>query len=279
MMADLYTFTLAGGGQFLYSAAATAITDSTTGRVFQLGPKFDRTQTKTVIGVQVDELDINIYPDTTDLLGATTFLAAAWQGQFDGASVQLERAFMPAWGNTTPGTIVLFAGRVSSLDCSRTGIDMKCRSYLELLDIQMPRGLWQAPCRWVFGQAGCGYDRVGGHNASGTATGAGAATITAAAGSTQSAILGAPTPSPPTLYNQGSIVGLSGANQGYTRTIAAVIGGTINLKLPLLSCVVAGDAFQLLPGCDHTLPTCTSVYQNQARFGGFPYIPTPETAV
>jgi uncharacterized phage protein (TIGR02218 family) len=279
IMADLYTFTLVGGGVFLYSAAATAVTDSTTGRMFQLGPRFERSRVKTVVGVQVDELDINVYPDTTDLLGTTPFLAAAWQGQFDGALVQLERAFMPAWGNTTPGTIVLFAGKVSDLDCSRTGIDMKCRSHLELLNIQMPRRLWQGSCGWVFGAPGCNYDRVGGHNALGTATGAGAATLTAITGSTSDMIIGAPTPSPPTLWNQGSIVGLSGANQGFTRTISGVTGDTVNLKLPFLSPVAAGDQFQLLPGCDHTLPTCANVFQNQARFGGFPYIPTPETAV
>jgi hypothetical protein len=34
-----------------------------------------------------------------------------------------------------------------------------------------------------------------------------------------------------------------------------------------------------LPGCDRTLATCTNVFNNAANFGGFPFIPTPETAV
>jgi hypothetical protein len=34
-----------------------------------------------------------------------------------------------------------------------------------------------------------------------------------------------------------------------------------------------------MPGCDRTIATCTSVFNNAAHFGGFPYIPTPETAV
>ena len=49
LMADLYTFTLVGGGVFLYSGAATAVTDSTTGRVFALGPRFERSRLKTQI--------------------------------------------------------------------------------------------------------------------------------------------------------------------------------------------------------------------------------------
>jgi hypothetical protein len=51
------------------------------------------------------------------------------------------------------------------------------------------------------------------------------------------------------------------------------------MKLAFLAPVVAGDQFQLLPGCDRTLATCTSVFNNAVHFGGFPYIPTPETAV
>ena len=70
MMADLYTFTLAGGGLFRYATAAAAITDSATGRVFQLGPRFDRTRVKTLIGVEVDELQINIYPDASIITSA-----------------------------------------------------------------------------------------------------------------------------------------------------------------------------------------------------------------
>src|ERR1700738_4852068 len=37
--------------------------------------------------------------------------------------------------------------------------------------------------------------------------------------------------------------------------------------------------FQLLPGCDRTLSTCTNLFNNVILYGGFPYIPTPETAV
>ena len=145
MMTDLYTFTLAGGATVLrYSAAPTAIVAN--GYLFAAGPKFERSKTKVVIGTQVDELDIKIYPETTDLVGATPFLEAAWQGQFDGALLQLERAFMGGSGNgygdTSAGTVILFSGRISDIDCSRTGIEMKCRSHLELLNIQMPRRLW-----------------------------------------------------------------------------------------------------------------------------------------
>ncbi len=268
IMADLYTFTLQGGGQLLYSAAATAITDTTTGRVFALGPKFERSKVSTAVGIQNDELDVQVYPETTDLIGATPWLQAAWQGQLDGALLQLERAFMPSYGVTTPGTVVLFAGKVSDLDCSRTGIEMKCRSHLELLNIQMPRRLWQPSCSHVFGDAMCQFDRS-----------SIAVAFDALAGSTQTIINSTLAPTPPTLFTQGTVTGLTGANAGQSRTVSALTGGAIAVKLAFLSPVATGDQFEILPGCDHTLSTCTNTFANQIHFGGMPFIPTPENAV
>jgi hypothetical protein len=123
IMADLYTLTLVGGLILRYSPAPTALTAN--GYSFALGPKFERSKTKVVIGTQVDELDVKVYPETTDVIGAVPFLEAAWQGQLDGALLQLERAFMPTYGDTSPGTVILFAGRISDIDCSRT---FRCRA-------------------------------------------------------------------------------------------------------------------------------------------------------
>src|SRR5271167_4954899 len=209
VMADLYTFTLVGGSVLRYSAASTPIVAN--GFTFGLGPKFERSKTKTVVGTQVDELDVKIYTETTDLIGETPWLQAAWQGQLDGALLQLERAFMPSYGDTSPGTVVLFAGRISDIDCSRTGVDMKCRSHLELLNIQMPRRLWQSSCTHVFGDAMCQFNR---------------ATLQASFaclyGSTETQILSTVNPTPAGLYVQGTIFGLTGANSGASRTVAGM---------------------------------------------------------
>jgi uncharacterized phage protein (TIGR02218 family) len=269
IMADLYTFTLAGtlaGGSVLrYSAAPTAV--SANGHTYALGPKFERSKTKVVVGTQVDELDVRVYPEPTDLIGALPFLEAAWQGQLDGALLQLDRAFMPAYGDTTPGTVVLFAGRISDIDCSRTGIDIRCRSHLELLNIQMPRRLWQASCTHIFGGPMCQFDRA-----------SLGLTFSAATGSTQTVITNAPSSATP--FALGTITGVTGANTGYSRTIAAFVSGaTVTVKLAFLFPVAAGDQFELLPGCDRTTATCANIFNNAVNFGGFPHIPTPETAV
>ena len=266
IMADLYSFTLVGGSVLRYSAAPTPLTAN--GLTFALGPKFERSKIKVVIGVQVDELEVKVYPESTDLIGDLPFLQAAWQGQLDGALLQLERAFMPAYGDTSPGTVVLFAGRISDVDCSRTGIDMKCRSHLELLNIQMPRRLWQSSCTHTFGDAMCQFDRSTMQ-----------ATFSAGPGSSEAQIATSVSPTPSNLYIQGTIIGVTGANAGSSRTVANIAGGRVYVKLAFLSPILVGDQFQLLPGCDRTLSTCTNVFNNAIHFGGFPFIPTPETAV
>lgn len=266
--ADLYTFTLLGGTQYLYSAGTTAITDQTTSRVFPLGPKFERSRTKTMIGVQVDELSIWVYPEPTDMLGSIPWYQAAWTGQFDGATCQVERAFMsPTYGDTAAGTVVLFAGRISDINCSRTALDMKCRSHLELLNIQMPRRLWQPTCSHVFGDAMCQFNRS-----------SLAITFSCGSGTTQTQIVGVPNTTTP--FTQGTIVGVTGANAGETRTITNFVGGQYaQVKLAFLAQPALGDEFQLLPGCDRNLSTCTNTFANQIHFGGMPYIPLAENAV
>ena len=266
VMADLYTITLVGGMVLRYSAAATAL--SANGHTFALGPKFERSKTKVVIGTQVDELDVKIYPEPTDLIGGVPFLQAAWQGQLDGALLQLERAFMPTYGDTSPGTVVLFAGRISDIDCSRTGIDLKCRSHLELLNIQMPRRLWQSSCTHNFGDAMCQFNRSTMQ-----------VTFAAEPGSTQSQVATSVVPNPANLYVQGTLIGVTGANTGASRTVANMSAGWVYVKLAFLFPILVDDQFQLLPGCDRTLATCQNVFNNAIHFGGFPYIPTPETAV
>lgn len=265
-MTDLYTFTLVGGGVYRYSGGTTAITD-TNGNLFALGPKFERSKTHVVIGVQVDELDVKIYPEPSDILGSTPFLRAAWTGQFDGAVLQVERAFMsPSYGAVV-GTVVMFAGRISDIDCSRTGIDMKCRSHLELLNIQMPRRLWQPTCNHVFGDAMCQFDRA-----------SLAVNFSAGSGTTQTKIVGVPNTSRP--FTQGTIVGMTGINASETRTVANFVAGQYaQVKLAFLATPDIGDEFQLLPGCDRSLGTCTNTFSNQIHFGGMPFIPAPENAV
>lgn len=297
VVADLYTFALASGEVLRYSGWTTALSipgtafpsgslnyTSTTYTDFAFGPRFGRSQVTTKLGVAPTELDVEILAGADDLVGTIPFAEAVRHGLFDGATVELDRFFTPpstAAGaiDMSLGAIIWFYGRVGEADAGRSTIAIKVKSLMNLLAIQqMPRRLYGAACSHVFGDAMCGYDRTNGRNALGAATGIGAVTVTALAGSSQAQIVTGFTPSPATAYDEGTIAATAGANNGASRTIAQLAGGTVRLLQSFLSPVSAGDLFQLLPGCDHTVATCNTTLNNLLRFGGFPYIPPPETA-
>jgi hypothetical protein len=294
---DLWTFQLAGGEQFRFSGASFALTvpgtcwaansgslnySPTATWTFALGPVFQRGQVKCKIGVEPQPLDVTIGATISDLIGTLTWQQAIYGRLFDGCTVELDRFFPGPGGptDTSIGCLVWFYGYMGRIAWGRTGIHMTVNSPLgALANTQMPRRIYGANCTHVFGAPMCGYNRTAGTNALGTATGIGAQTVIAQAGSTQIAIATGFTPNPSTAYDEGTIIGTSGANSGFTRTIQYLAGGTANLTAPFLYPVAAGDGFTMLPGCDHTLATCNGTFQNIGRFGGMPYIPVPESVI
>jgi uncharacterized phage protein (TIGR02218 family) len=288
VIVDLYTVMLQSGEVLRYSGWTTPLTipgtafpagslnyNPTGYTSFALGPRFGRSMVTTKIGVEPAELDISILAGTSDMIGVFSFAEAVRVGQFDGATIELDRFFAPpqpdgsgALANTL-GAIVWFYGRVAEADAGRSRIDIKVKSLLNLLAVQqMPRRLYQAACTHVFGDAMCTFNRA-----------SLAVTATAQSGSTQGSIITTLAPSPATLYDQGTIIGVSGANTGLTRTISQVVSGTVDVLQAWLYAVAPGDNFELLPGCDHTVATCQNTFNNLLHFGGFPYIPPPELAV
>jgi hypothetical protein len=288
IVTDLYTFALATGEVLRYSGWTSALQIRGTlfpaGSLnynaldytdFALGPRFGRSKLATRIGVAPTELDIEIFAGESDTIGTLSFTDAVRLGLFDGAAIELDRLFAPPAPDASGGldtsldALVWFYGRVAECDAGRSSIHIKVKSLMNLLATQqMPRRLYQAACTHVFGDAMCGFDR----NTL-------AQTAAALAGSTQSEIRTALSPSPATLFDQGTMTGISGANTGLTRTIRQMIGGVAYPFKAWLYPVMAGDTFRFLPGCDHTVAACQSTFNNLARYGGFPYIPPPETAV
>jgi uncharacterized phage protein (TIGR02218 family) len=219
----------------------------------------------------IDDLNGAAYPDT---IGSTPWLAAAAAGALDGATVTVDRSYFavplpaPQAAPLTPvGVLRIFAGRVAEVDLGRTGAAVSINSHLELLNVQMPRNLFQAPCRHRLFDAGCTLSPA-----------AFAATTTCAAGSTRYTLVSSlAAPAGSGTYTLGRVVFTSGLNAGFGRSVRSWDGLNWTLIAPLPFTVVAGDAFTAYPGCDKQKATCTA-FGNALNFGGEPYIPAPETA-
>jgi uncharacterized phage protein (TIGR02218 family) len=284
---DLYTFLLAGttlrySGTTLPLVIPGTAWDSNSGSLnyatgtswtFALGPRFGRSKVNTKIGIEATSVDIKVMAGPDDLIGTFTWQQAVYNGLFDGATVELDRFLAGPGGptDTSLGAIVWFYGLVADADFGRTSVKLKIQSPLGLMNHQqMPRRIYSSSCTHVFGDAMCQFDRS-----------SMAAAVAALSGSGQTVIHTGLSPSPSTLYDQGTISATSGANGGSLRTIDSLdSSGTAFVRgLGFLHPVAAGDTFTLLPGCDHSIPTCNGTFNNLLHYGGMPYIPPPETAV
>jgi uncharacterized phage protein (TIGR02218 family) len=168
------------------------------------------------------------------------------------------------------GTRTIFAGVVAEVDTTNTTVVLNVNDYRSLMQYQMPRHLYQAPCRHTLFDLGCQLN-AGSFAVQGAAAGGSSAAQIIAV-----APLGAPGSGTFTL---GQLQMTSGLNAGYRTMVKAWDGGTVfGLMIPFPFPVTAGDTFVVYPGCDKQFSTCGR-FNNQANFGGFKDIPAPETAV
>lgn len=74
-------------------------------------------------------------------------------------------------------------------------------------------------------------------------------------------------------YYSGGYVEWDYQSRVEKKMILRQIGSTLTLGgLPLG--LVGGATVKVFPGCDHTLATCSTKYNNKLNYGGFPWIPT-----
>lgn len=225
----------------------------------------ERSRTRIVIGVEVDTLDLKIHALPTHTLQGATLLQALRNGAFDGASVKLERCFMPTWGDTSLGTVILFSGRVADMEVGRFSASIRVNSDLELLNIQMPRNLYQPGCLNTLFDGACTLSKAS-FGVAGTITGA---STTTSLVSGVSNVAG--------WFDLGTVTFTSGVNAGVSKSVKQYTPGNFTLMSPLVTAPSIGDTFIAYAGCDKQQSTCTNKFSNVVNFRGFPYVPAPES--
>ena len=296
VQADLYTFTLFGGGTSLITTLDADVAYG--GNTWtSTGPYTDTPSNKATghwkIGLDVDSWIVEISPRSVnpitgaaypDKIGNQPWLAAARAGALDGATVQIDRAYWASWPvpwasplvpgyPSTPATDYIlsnvFLGRVSQVDCTRVSAIITINSHLELLTTLMPRNLYQASCAHQLFDAGCTLTAAS-FAVNGIVTGIGATA------NLLSATIAAPSGS--ATYALGRMVMTSGANAGFSRGVRTWDGTVFTLISPFPFTMQSGDAFTAYPGCDKSQVTCNK-FSNIANYAGENFIPVPETAL
>lgn len=153
---DLYTFTLLDGTIYRYTTGQMDITYNT--HLYgSTGLLIKRNGIKLSRGVQVDALELEIYP-TTATIGGIAWLAAVRNGAFDGASLTVTRLFCSDWA-TPVGSITLFSGQIGEIEIGRSMAKLNVVSLLEKFNIQWPYNVYTPACGWELYGDGCGLSR------------------------------------------------------------------------------------------------------------------------
>lgn len=290
---DLISVTLQNSSEVLrYTTANFNITDGVNtwySNGVRISKEGTTAQAHWKTGLDVDTWQITFVPRSTDpvtgdafpdKIGDVPWLEAVDGGALDYADIEISRAYfaavptypLPA-GGAAPlvgAPLVIFAGLVAEVDTTHMIATVTLRDYRTLLSTQSPPHVFQAACRHTLFDVGCTLNA-----ADFVQTG------TVAAGSTKQAIIGdmltAPTGSG--TYTLGRIVFTSGKNDTFSRTVADWDGNwLLSLVNPLAFDPEVGDTFDVYPGCDKTNASCV-LFGNSPNFGGFEFIPTPETSI
>jgi uncharacterized phage protein (TIGR02218 family) len=276
LMAELYEFQFLGGTTNFFTALDVPITYG--GNIYLANSiRIDGLKYKIAVGLEVDEQDIVISAFPGELLGGVDCLPGIAEGLLDGAYLIRKRGF---WQRNTGiaavdftqydpvGVVTLFTGRVSQISkLGRTRAEVKVKSPLVLLDIDMPRNTFGPGCQWELFSPGCTLARPTFSNA--FVVGSATDTVITPAGGV-SPNLGAD--SLP-YYAQGRVTFTSGDNVGLIASIDTNDATTITLRFPLNIIPATGDQFSASAGCSKTSATCTTKFANLANFRGFPRVP------
>jgi hypothetical protein len=257
---------------------------------------WERGSVTTKIGLESNSCDLTVFadnqvpvyfPGTSSLI---LLLDGIKYGLLGNANVTVytlyNSAFLPGYAfpavtGPTGGSLteIKFVGQVANIgNIGMTKATLTAQDMLYLLNIQVPRRVFQASCSHTLYDAGCTLSA-----ASYTKTGA-VATLTYPYLFTTTAHI-TPTSTAGT-FAQGVLTWTTGANAGLSYFVRAWTPGgssdTIQLDVQPISAIQAGDNFSVRQGCNKTFASCTDLQgatNSYVNYGGQPETPVPETAV
>lgn len=248
------------------------------------GLKIEGMKLKLSVGLQVDEQDVKISGYPADTLGGAAFFSSVQSGLLDRGYLIRDRAFFKAttgnafqdFSNYPPVSVVrLFYGLISTITKGgQTNIQMKVKSLLHLLDLDMPKNFYIPTCLWQLYSPGCTLNRDN---------------------FVVHAVVAAPTAVYRVLplggvfapiagdgranYGLGRVIFTSGVNKNLELLVGFNDGVSLSFAYPLNVAPNVGDSFDYYPGCYHDPLACTSKFNNMINYRGFDRVPPVQITV
>ena len=268
---DLYTITLLSGAVLRWTNSDRDVPYG--GNTFVAGPGLDRTKVRMELGLQADDMRVTVWPRATDTAGGVSLRKALARGDFDSASIRLDRGFAALPSDPLIGVVPRhFVGRISVVQSISGGAHQRTgKRPMELLDAPFPRNVYQPQCLNTLYDSVCQLNRAT-FRVTGTVSGMPLPNMSAFQ-SDRVEVFG--------WFSGGSLRFLTGANAGLSMPVKKYEQGAGTFYFPCgwPNTIVAGDTFEAWAGCDKTLSTCGSKFANTAHFRGQPFVPAPETTI
>jgi uncharacterized phage protein (TIGR02218 family) len=276
IMGHLYQFTSATGANDYFTDLDIDV--SYGGNTYKSGSlRFEGLRRKVGIGTNVDEQTLKIWAAPTDTMFGVPFLEGAEEGLLDGAIIVRSRII---WNFVTGNAAVdvqnlplavftLFTGYTAEIAKGGTAhVELKVKSGLHKLDVNMPRNYYQPGCLWTLFDAGCTLSKAA-HTVTGVIGSGPTGNVIPVVGGIAPIVGLDDIP----YYAQGRLLFTSGVNAG----LQVLVGNndSVNLYLAYLlnSIPSAGDMISYTPGCSKIFNTCLVKFANTANFRGFDKVP------
>ena len=208
-------------------------------------------------GLSVDNLDVEGVL-TSDRITETDLMA----GKYDYAFVEV---FLLDWLNPANAPLILRRGRVGEVSMGDTGFKSEIRGLIQNLQQSFGQ-VYSVTCRATLGDAKCGC-ALAGYTVAGTVASVSSRTQFATALGQEAGY-----------FDFGVLTFTNGLNAGYSGEVRSFASGTIMLYLPVPFAIQAGDAFNVVAGCDRKYSTCRSKFSNGLNFRGEPHVPGEDFA-
>lgn len=272
LMARLYTLTLANGTVLRYTDYDRDLTVGGNTFLASSGPIITCKRTRQAVGVELSEMELSlgrVRQDGGTFAGYATVPAAVFNGALDNAKLEVDKLFMPSPGDTSLGALVWFVGLVSEVTARSSGADLVVKSTTELLaNLQWPKRRLMPHCPYSLYDANCGVTKA-------------PVTVTVQSGPTSTVVTVSGLTHGP--YVLGTITFADGEVRQIQSMATSGSNDALTLNFPLAKVPLAGASATVLIGCNKTNTTppsnsasCIS-FNNTARFGGFPWVPRPES--
>ena len=291
-IANLLKITPAGGSPIYFTDFDVDILYNTNVYVY-LGLVCKKGQLSWKNDLSVDQLDFSFAPSDDFVLNNIPFVDALRNGEWDAADVEVRRAFLIPDSTVLKKPVVsitypLFFGRIGDItELDRTQAKITINSHLELLNMEVPRRVYEPSCSYILYDTGCGVDPAAGKDGV-LFTNDGTVTADHGAGGPTCNIIPVSLTAVADYYTLGKITFLSGLNKDLTRTIGSFDGTTATVYDPFPNVPVVGDEVRLVAGCNKTMDDCINKFGNligpdeenpgSGNYGGEPFIPVVETA-